>query len=217
MQAGSTDTSRLEESDVFVDFNESCILPYRKVYHLTKNILHEADLDLAILEIFDPDEELPPALYLGKNNDIFTNVKTVSVIGYGHPQKMEKILDPNCEVIQPNSPQIRNAKQVMSATLNNISLVDLCYEGYDRPDKFLLHCYSQHGASGAPIVVTNGLHLLVIGMLTHGLPAFYYNLAESDKQLVSNEVLFEMGTRMSFIYMCIKRIDSSLARDLFGE
>jgi hypothetical protein len=170
---------------------------------------------------------LPHFLHLCHDDNAYAELEDVSFIGYGHPKNKGKHLDPRCKILSPEHEQIQNAhkwlqenspklKSVFKLTGKDPGLVENGYRGLDHPGKLIFHCYMQQGGSGSPALSNNNPRSVkVVGILTHGLPEFFYNLDEKNRALIKNEYRFEVGTKMSSIYAWLRNRKPRLASELF--
>ncbi|XP_053380796.1 uncharacterized protein LOC123549420 isoform X2 [Mercenaria mercenaria] len=221
---GAADVGQLESTDTYINFNESPLTPPMVPYRLMRNFIFSVDLDVAVLEISNPSN-LPMKLNLSKTESGVTNV---SLIGYGHPGQIKKCLDPKCEIVHPNSHRILSAqawlqqnRDYFKSALHGIgrdpALVDKGYQGYDQSSKLIFDCYMEHGASGAPALTNdNERSVQVVGILTHGLPDFYFSLPELIKPQFPKNYRLEVGAKMKDIFDWINSQPEDIAKDLFN-
>ncbi|XP_053380815.1 uncharacterized protein LOC128548982 [Mercenaria mercenaria] len=224
-KTGVSDVALLDSTDTYINFNESPLTPPMVPYRLKRDFIYNVDLDVAVLEVTNPSN-LPMKLNLCKAESGVTNV---SLIGYGHPGQIKKCLDPKCEIVHPNSHRILSAQAWLQQNINyfksalhgigrNSALVDKGYQGYDQSSKLIFDCYMEHGASGAPALTNdNERSVQVVGILTHGLPDFYFSLPELMKPQFPRNYRLEVGAKMKEIFNWINSQSREIAKDLFGE
>ncbi|XP_053390151.1 uncharacterized protein LOC128553066 [Mercenaria mercenaria] len=212
----------LKNDEIYVNFNESITDKPRILSKLTC-IFYDRNLDVAVLK-FDLISDLPRKMVLDKSG--FSNPKAVNIIGFGHPSNTsKKKIDPSCSVIPAASVKIRQAHAWLQTNrifyrqkVDDPNVVDAGYYGYDDPHKIILNCYLEHGASGAPLLaVDNKRCVVVVGILTNGIPDFYFRLSPADQRAFPTAYRFEYGTRMKDIYHAIQEANPELAKDIFGE
>lgn len=218
----------IDHSAVYVTFSAKLLATNRIIYLLTNYLIFDAELDVAVLEIANPDHRLPRGLHLCQDESTYLHLKEVSLVGYGHPTKNGKHLDPSCKILSPTHGQILRAQQwleVNSSELKSLfiqngrpqEIVENAYRGLDNSDRLILHCYMQQGASGSPAFSnSSALPVQVVGILTHGLPEFYYILDDANRKWIHDELRFEVGTKMTSIHRSIKNKDPILASDIFS-
>ncbi|XP_053390917.1 uncharacterized protein LOC128553765 [Mercenaria mercenaria] len=224
-KTGVWDVTLLESTDTHINFHESPLTPPMVPYRLKRDFMYNVDLDVALLEVTNPSN-LPMKLNLCKDEIGVTNV---SLIGYGHPGQIKKCLDPKCEIVHPNSHRILSAQAWLQQNKNffklalhgigrNPALVDKGYQGYDQSSKLIFDCYMKRGASGAPALTNdNERSVQVVGILTHGLPDFYFSLPELMKPQFPKNYRLEVGAKMKDIFNWINSQSREIAKDLFGE
>lgn len=225
---GANDPSRLEDTHTCIHFYESTVIsavnPMVRFYHVKRNFISNEALDVAVLEIADP-RDLPRSMFLSKEE--FSG-SDISLVGYGNPKNpYRKYLDPKCKVIKPDSQRMRSVlawlqqnrmtfKGALFECGQKPESVDLGYYGFDNPSKLLFDCFMEFGASGAPVLTNdNERSVQVVGLLTHGLPDFYFRLPESTQRTVSNYCRIEQGAKMKYVYQWMNRDHSVIANDLF--
>jgi len=213
----------------------------RKKYHIERYLFYcDEMLDIAVLRIKTcPGDNLPPGLKLRSQNIDTSILPNASIIGYGHPGQSRnnmKVIEPHCRIVNANTPEVRSAllwlsqagktqnfKQDLSWQGKDPREVDLGYKNYDADFKILFHCYMEHGSSGGPIIRVchgsqdNAKSIEVIGIVTHGIPEFFFNLSPMAKLHFPSKYRFEAGTRTSHMYMRMKERSRELADHLFLE
>ena len=207
-----------------------------KEYDIVQDFYHDKDLDIAVLEIKNPDQYLPPGLRLRREGTEQLYLPYVSLIGYGHPEQSRantKTFEHYCRTVSPNSAEMRSALTWLGAVTDRLktvlsnqgvdpSAVDIGYGDYDAAHNILFNCFMEHGSSGAPIIrVCHGAEdtaksIEVIGIVTHGLPHFFFLLSPLGRALVPNRCRFEAGTKTSHIYRSMKARNNDLAERLFN-
>ncbi|XP_053375266.1 antiviral innate immune response receptor RIG-I-like isoform X2 [Mercenaria mercenaria] len=216
------------DDSVYVTFHEYALAHQKEVYRIEKVIFLNQDLDVAVLELANSDSTLPPKMQLSKDDVDILNVKEVSLIGYGHPGKSYiKHLDPRCKLISAQSHRFLEAhtwldqnityiKNAVSKLGQDPAIVDKGYGCYADNNKIIFDCFMQQGASGSPALTYNNYgQVKVAGILTHGLPEFYFLMPELTRHLVDSNHRFEVASKMSSIYSSILNENEDLANDLF--
>lgn len=182
---------------------------------------------MAVLEISNPSN-LPRKMNLYKPKIFESRVANVSLIGFGHTDHTKKCLDPKCEVLHVSSDRIKSAlaslqqnrgkyRHAMQQTEKDPDVVDKGYAGYDHPSKLIFDCFMEHGGSGAPALTNdNERSIEVVGMLTHGMPDFYFHLPQIMRAHFPKEYRVELGTKMTSIHDWIKSTQNeALFKDMF--
>ncbi|XP_053375275.1 uncharacterized protein LOC128547239 [Mercenaria mercenaria] len=218
----------IREDSIYVTFNESVLDPKRQVYNLEKVIYRNYDLDVAILELSTSDSVLPSKMHLSKDDVTTLCIKEVSFIGFGHPEESNvKHLDPRCRLISAQSQRFLEAhtwldqnityiKNAVSKMGQDPAIVNKGYGFYADNNKIIFDGYMQQGASGSPALTHNNRgQVKVVGILTHGLPEFYFLMPKLTQHIVKNEYRFEVASKMSSIYSSILNENKDLANDLF--
>ncbi|XP_060571640.1 uncharacterized protein LOC132729826 [Ruditapes philippinarum] len=228
---GNRDFSRLESDDTFINFNESVISPCVTVYRVSKEFIENKELDVAVLKIAgDTLSGLPMKMNLCVNDISEMRVTNVSLVGYGHPSGvMKKHLDPKCKIIAPDSDRLRAAhafsqqnfdlcRAVIRENGGNPDIVNKGYLGYNLPSKLLFDCFMEHGASGGPALTNNNERSVqVVGLLTHGLPEFYFSLPDLIKSNFPNCHRLEAGTKMKDIFEWMRGTQNEyIVKDIFN-
>ncbi|KAH3711193.1 uncharacterized protein LOC127857538 [Dreissena polymorpha] len=222
--------------DAHISFSDLPTVPSDLDYKFKQVCYFNEKLDIAILEILNPDQRLPNKLPLRRDN--LPDIEYVSLFGYGHPNNPRKHWDQRCQIIYPNFECLRSALafkekrhqdliqnldrnyvvRLRSKNENPAAVVEKGYLGYDEPHKLLIHAFLEHGASGSPMLAcvnpAAGI-VQVVGVFTHGIPEFYFCLSDTGKSIIPNEFRFEAGTRMTFIFQDMCREHVSLAQDIF--
>lgn len=218
------DWSQLTSDEIYMNFNQSALEEPRIKSKFTC-VFYNPELDVAVLK-FEIESGLQTGMILDRHRK--ENLEKVYLIGYGNPKDPDiKHIDPACEVLNAGHRKIKKAQDLLSEKIsfyrnkieqNQRNLVDEGYRGYDEPHKIVISCFLEHGASGGPLItVANKRCIKVVGMITHGMPEFYFYLSQEDQFRFPKECRFEYGTRMSSIFDKIHENDPELAKDLFGE
>ncbi|XP_053403069.1 uncharacterized protein LOC123538728 [Mercenaria mercenaria] len=216
------DWLQLTYDRVYPNFNES-VTDKPKIVSKVSCIFYNVTLDVAVLQ-FDVISDLPRKMILDTSG--YLKPDRVYLIGFGHPENtLKKHIDPSCKVIPSNSSEIKNAhawllkdgNRSYREKVDNPDLVDTGYHGYDDPQKIILSCYLEHGASGAPLLAVDNKRSVVVGFLTNSMPEFYFHLSAEDQRAFPTAYRFEYGTRMKYIYHAIREANPELAKDIFGE
>lgn len=222
------DITRLESVDTYITFNESPLTPSVNQFRLKKEFISNHELDVVVLEISNPFN-LPMKMNLRTSDIDAVGITNVSLVGYGHPGQPKKCLDPTCQIINPSSEIIRLAqawlqtkftyyRSAIQEMARNPGLVNSGYIGYDSPKRMLINCFMEQGASGAPALTNNNERSVeVVGMLTHGMPEFYFSLPSLVKSQFPNNYRFESCMKMKSIFEWIRATDPELTTDLFSS
>ena len=233
LRTGVPDASRLESDDTFINFNESVISPAVTLYKVKKDFIENRELDVAVLEISEQTlSGLPMKMNLCIREVGSIGVTNVSLVGYGHPggEDPMKHLDPKCKIEQVFSQRIQSAlaytqeylqsfRTVIQQNGVNPDIVDKGYQGYDNPSRLLFDCFMEQGASGGPALTNNNERSVeVVGLLTHGLPEFYFRLPDYVKRQFPNIYRLEAGTKMTYIFEWIKATQpETIVKDIFNN
>ena len=181
-------------------------------------------MDIAILEIDNPDGHLPQNLPLCKSEK---DLLKVSCITYGHPGSDKKHLDSNCDVLNKNSYKVRNAVEffrqnvdtiikALSDAGKNIYLVDSAFSGYDDHSGFLLNSFFEHGGSGGPAIDhSRPMAIQVVGIYLKGYPSFFYELPKELQMEYGAQYRFEFCRKTSSIYKVLLSCNEELAKNIF--
>ncbi|XP_052237172.1 uncharacterized protein LOC127848634 isoform X2 [Dreissena polymorpha] len=198
-------------------------------YTFKRAYYSDEGLDFAILKISNADKSLPLKLAIRKEpwEPPFMG-GSVSLISYGHPSKHNKIIELQCKVVVSTKQEMHKLRLFVHKHGNDLKcnlkancefkVVDECSIGYDADKKIFINCFVEKGASGAPMLACiNPLYDIVevVGMLTHGLPEFYYCLNEDFQKRIPNSQRIEAGYKMSHVYENMKQIKPVLAADVF--
>ncbi|KAH3711146.1 uncharacterized protein LOC127857537 [Dreissena polymorpha] len=222
--------------DAYISFSDIPTVPSVVTYKLKQVCYSNEKLDIAIMEILNPDQRLPNKLPLRSDN--LPDIEYVSLFGYGHPNNQGKHWEPRCPIIYPNFECLRSAlafkeqhhqyfiqnldldhvNRIRRQDKNPAAVVEKGYLGYDEQHKLLIHALLEDGASGSPMLAcvnpAAGI-VQVVGVFTHGIPEFYFCLNDTGKSIIPNELRFEAGARMTFIFQDMCREHFSLAQDIF--
>ncbi|XP_053402998.1 uncharacterized protein LOC128558159 [Mercenaria mercenaria] len=221
--SGGLNFQHLDRKDIYVNFNASIGSLPKIIYKLTC-VFYSIELDVAVLDL-NSLSGLPRKMLLYKG-DTKIKIETVSVIGYGNPkQQLKKHFDPPCKVVPQHGTEIQAAldyfeihrSHFKKAIFLNPDIVDDGYQGYDNPKNIIYHGYLEHGASGGPLLVSNDSRtVLVVGVLTHGIPEYFYHLPDEEKNKFPKDYRFHLACNMKYIYEAIRNENEDLAKDLFG-
>ena len=84
--------------------------------------------------------------------------------------------------------------------------------------RILFHCNSSKGASGAPGIQVKDGHIVVVTMLLHGYPDWYYDSCQELSQLKQHwpmNYCIEQGALMREIYLKMVAKNTELCREVF--
>ncbi|KAH3769968.1 hypothetical protein DPMN_171247 [Dreissena polymorpha] len=228
-RSGKENISHLQQASIV--FSDLPNEPSATKYYFSQFYYYDQELDVAVLEISNADGMMPRGLRLRKEFFCRADTDIVSIVGYGHPNQknQNKYFEYRCPVVDSDSQAVCAAQAFVrqkQAVLKNgllkgypFSVVDAGYKGYDAPYRMLLHCFMEHGASGSPILAcinpSAGI-VEVVGVLTCGMPDFFFCLKQEFRYLIPSKYRFEAGSRMSAIYESMKVYQKQdLAADLF--
>ena len=220
-QNGKEKWENLRDSEVCFNYlseNQSsfCI---QDVAYINKN------LDIILLELSEPSR-LPPELKLYPYE--IPVIENVDIIGYGHPADTNMRFDHTCKIIDPRDSKMQDALKWMQGSKESLkkllkegvspNIIDWGFNGYDRADKMIFSCYLEKGSSGGPVFANKCFGgPVVVGVVTEGLPRFFWDLNYAGKLRVPNDCRFEMGTRMQHIFQELQVTNRDLVHDLFEE
>lgn len=201
-----------------------------KKYNIKQMFYKDKDLDTAVLEIKNPDNNLPPGLKLRRADSAQLDLRYASLIGFGHPQSRTntKTFEHCCRIVNPSSDEMWSALEWLSSMAQvyrhdlfvqgkDPMEVDRGYKNYDAGFKILFHCFMEHGSSGGPIIrVCHGSQddaksVEVIGIVTHAMPELFFQLTPNCQRYFPENRRFEAGTKTSYIYEKMKRDNSDVA------
>ena len=216
----------LRNPQVLISFSYPKLVAHQTLFSIQDITYNNKDLDIIILELTEPSK-LPPKLKLYPNETPHMQMPYVDIIGYGHPNEVDKTLDPGCIVVPAGDPKIHSAqawlqqeKERLKKGLKenvNPDLVDWGFHGYDRPEKMIYNCYLEDGSSGGPVLMRKYQGApVVVGVVTNGLPYCFWKLRSTAQLAFPENYRFEMGTRMTHIYKAIAMYNSNLAQELFS-
>ncbi|WAR11981.1 hypothetical protein MAR_026161 [Mya arenaria] len=232
---GVEDFSNLSLENTYVSFTDSPLEQGIR-YQLESYGYRDTEHDLAVLQIRNPDDHLPPPMLLRKEgiDPLFLNF--ISIIGFGHPEQNrtnKKNFEYKCQLVTPNSNEMRSAlvwlknyehifKKDLYVQGKDPKYVELGYGNYDADFKILFHCFMEHGSSGSPIIricpsaLNTAASVEVVGVVTHGIPAFFFDLSTNGRILVPHNKRFEAGSRMEHIFKQLHSTNYTLAAELFN-
>ena len=77
--------------------------------------------------------------------------------------------------------------------------------------------FMENGASGAPSLTATLVpgSVYAVGVMTCGLPKFYFDLPKMVQCNFPDEYRFEMGAKMSHVYSSMCQKNPTLAQELF--
>ncbi|XP_053391046.1 uncharacterized protein LOC128553880 [Mercenaria mercenaria] len=220
------DLSLLDRENVWINFNASVADPVRVVYRVCWEFSSDdPSLDFAVLRIKNP-EHLPNKMFLDKDSFKRLQARTLSGIGYGHPEqssKCRKYLDPNCQLIFAIDDRISSCKKWLQGEMKYYQsivhhhagppLVDNSYVGIDTQRNVFLDIAMEHGGSGSPFLTNSGM---VVGILTHGHPEFVFQLPLLSRNNFPKDKRFESVLRLDCVYQHILPRNPELANNLFS-
>lgn len=211
-------------NETYIVFGDNPQYQLHHKYRINTTYHQNETMDIAVLEITNPDDHLPNPLPLQKRGFVDHGNIHVYNIGYGHSESREKHIDIKCQTVHPNSviqsmqfvgDNSQTYKNDLIYQHKNPSLVDKGYCGYDEAHKLLLHTSMEFGGSGAPVIQQRGTHFIVIGVFLGALPEFYFHLSESVKKDFPNNHRIEYATRTEIIYEELQANFPELATELF--
>lgn len=184
-------------------------------------------------------------MFLYKHNYQNLKVQELSGIGYGNPENLnKKYLDPKCKIITRITDRINACKTWLngdcikdfdhikfhmkwskrtpkeyykSALLKSDKWqgipAKVGYAGIDTSSSIFVDISLQRGGSGSPFLTSNGI---VVALLTHGFPEFYFQLPTCIQCNFPKERRFEGLLRLDLVFEHINERDPDLASELFG-
>ena len=206
---GSDPFAVLANTKVYVDFGFlSHASTMKKVYLTSAVVFSNESLDIAIVQLKKPpgSQTLPEPLTLCKETlpeDQFTFV--------GHPGGEVKQLNPINGFVE-----ITNEQKKEAVIFSHKATGTDGYDGIDNPRRILFHCSFQKGGSGSPGLVVVDDIPVVITVLLHGYPDWFYD-SKVDKRIkdtVHNHNKIEQGVLMESLYELLHE-SPELCKDIF--
>jgi hypothetical protein len=230
------DLSVLSNADVKIDFNfEIENQTSHDIHKFTfKRIKTKEEIpfldeatDVIVLELdIKPGQVVPPNFTnfgipkLDRSFTLITHSK-------GDPKafdKVNKMVDINDPKTIEDIEKLRQQSREYVSRNNKDPSVHTCdtrpYNTLDNKDRLLFHCASGKGASGSPgVQVTSDGKVVVVTMLLHGYPDWYYDekckTLKNDWQKVYT---VEQGVNFASVYTTIMNRNKQLCDDIFvGE
>ena len=181
-----------------------------KVY-FTSNVMFENEkLDVAIVELQESEgQTLPVPLTVSPNTLTGTRPRFTFV---GHPGGEFKQLNPVDGFVE-----VDNYQKETASTWSNIVAKTDGYEGIDNPGRILFHCSFQKGGSGSPGIAVVGNTPVVVTVLLHGYPDWFYdpNFDKRIKDTVHNQQRIEQGVLMESLHQLLLAEAPDICKDIF--
>ena len=194
---------------MYVDFGFLSNTSTTEKVYLTSNVVFRNEgLDIAIVELRTlRGQTLPGPLTLHKNTllvDQFTFV--------GHPGGEIKQLNPIDGFVGLTDDQKKKAVEFSHRFAGTDG-----FDGIDNPGRILFHCSFQKGGSGAPGLVVVGSIPVVITVLLHGYPDWFYDpkVDKRIKDTVHNHNKIEQGVLMESLYQLLHSEAPDVCEDIF--
>lgn len=139
-----------------------------------------------------------------------------------HTDKVDVILDPTSNVVQRDIEAVKAASEEFLRRNGKDTTSCKFEDGFpnilNNNDRFLFHTCLGKGASGSPgvLVQENGT-LVVVTMLLHGYPDWFYSERCSDiRQNWNPEYCVEQGANMVSVYNAMLDKNIQLCSEIFG-
>ena len=206
-----TSYAALDSENVYVNFNflsTSNTATITKFY-LTSNVVFEDEvLDIAVVEL-KPGPELPPPF---RN---FSQPQPGSKSTFvGHPSGEPKQLNQVDGLSAVNEPIKEEAVEWSSRLARYDG-----FAGMDAPGRILFTCSFQKGGSGSPGIALIGEQAVVVTVLLHGYPDWFYdpNFDQNIKNSIGNQQRIEQGVSMKDLYFRMRDVNTVLRDAIFGR
>ena len=201
----------LENTDVYVDFGFLSNASTMEKAYLTSNVVFRNEsLDIAIVKLRTlGSQALPEPLTLCKNTLLHVEDQFTFV---GHPGGEIKQLNSIDGFVQLTNEQKKKAVKFSHQVTGTDG-----FDGIDNPERILFHCSFQKGGSGSPGLVVVGNIPVVITVLLHGYPDWFYD-SKVDKRIkdtVHNHNKIEQGVLMESLYQLFHKESPKLCEDIF--
>ncbi|XP_053381500.1 uncharacterized protein LOC123557284 [Mercenaria mercenaria] len=232
-QNGDGHLCHLSDHNIFVDFNfltENQPRPERNKFHF-KHIRRVEDIpfedeetDTIVLELEnEPNKRLPMQF---TNFGIPVLDKTFHLITHsnGRPKEFDKVY----KMVDINAPQtfddinfLNQESRRFLAEKGKCADRHPCeirpYDILANHNRMLFHCASNKGASGSPgVQVTSSGRVVVVTMLLHGYPDWYYDReCEDIKAGWPEQYTIEQGVNFASVYVKMRNKNASLCADVF--
>ena len=206
-----TSYAALDNENVYVNFeflSTSNAATITKFY-LTSNVVFEDEvLDIAVVEL-KPGPELPPPF---RN---FAQPQPGSKFTFvGHPFGEPKQLNQVDGLLAVSE----HDKQEAVVWSRRVAGID-GFAGLDTPGRILFHCSFKKGGSGSPGIAVVGEQAVVVTVLLHGYPDWFYdpNFDQNIKNNVGNQQRIEQGVSMRDLYFKMQDVNADLRDAIFGR
>ena len=193
---------------VYIDFGFLSNASKTQKINLSSNVVFKNEsLDIAIVELQSTGgQSIPVPLTLSPNTlleDLFTFV--------GHPGGEFKQLNPIDGFVTLTNDQKKKAVEFSHRVAGANG-----FGGIDNQGRILFHCSFQKGGSGSPGLVVVGTKAVVITVLLHGYPDWFYDpkVDKRIKDTVHNHNKIEQGVLMESLY---KALHAGVHRDVFDD
>lgn len=182
----------------------------------------DVETDCIVLELETDDRSLPPPLeyfFLVPDVQFHLIHQRMEAGGVKATDNVEFIIDPSkhlesIEYIINISKEI--FKQSGKECLISECIRDNEQSSMQNKDRWLLNCQSRKGASGAPGVAVVDEKPVVLTMLLHGYPNWYYN--EKCQNLIQpwhEQLLVQQGTNFRSVAEKMKQRNNELHGEIF--
>lgn len=182
----------------------------------------DVETDCIVLELETDDRSLPPPLeYFFLVPDVKFHLihQRMEAGGVKATDNVEFIIDPskNLESIE----YIINTSKEYFEHCEKDCLIPECIRDDEQSsmqnkDRWLLNCQSRKGASGAPGVAVVDEEPVVLTMLLHGYPNWYYNEKCKDlKKAWPEQLLVQQGTNFRSVAEKMKQHNNELYLEIF--
>ncbi|KAH3795514.1 hypothetical protein DPMN_149069 [Dreissena polymorpha] len=235
MDTGTSDLDKLQNA--YISFSDPAISNSVLKYKFKQIEFFDEKFDFAVLEILNPDQQLPEKLCLWEK-ELPQSLEHVSISGVGkcnrkvfeyrcpivdqHDQNLRSEIDiffqKHCNVVIDNLDE-KHIKKMRKKKIDPKAVVDQGYKGFDDKFKLLTHCSMGQGASGSPMIACldpAAGTVKTVAMLTHGIPEFSFCMNDLATNSMPNHLRFEAGLRTNFIFEKLSLEKLTLAEDLFS-
>ena len=206
-----TTFAALDSENVYINFDYlSNNTEGARKFYLTSNVVFEdKDLDVAVVAMKPTTGFPPPFRHFGqaKPNNKFTFVGHP----FGEPKQLNQVDGLLAVSLQTKAEAV--------AWSRGVSGTDDGFDGIDTPGRILFHCSFEKGGSGSPGIALVGRQAVVVTVLLHGYPNWYYdpNFDQGIKNRVTNQQRIEQGVNMADLYLKMREVNRDLCDAIFGS
>ena len=165
-------------------------------------------LDIAVVELKAAREFPPPFRNFGQAqpNSKFTFVGHP----FGEPKQMNQVDGLSAVSTETKAEAVAWSREVAS------------YDGFagmETSGRIMFHCSFQKGGSGSPGIAVVGEQAVVVTVLLHGYPDWFYdpNFDQDIKNRVANQQRIEQGVSMIDLHYKIHEVNSDLCNEIFAR